>query len=137
MPGIPDEHAGDTGYPSSIHMKEGKEGEEGEEINIKEKYIKEIIDYLNKVTGKKFKNNTKSTVEHISARINEGYSIDDFKSVIDFKNIQWGKDAKMSEYLRPQTLFSANFESYLQAADSAKAKAGEENTQGQKRSSAL
>lgn len=73
----------------------------------------EIINYLNFKTGKSFKHNTKATQSAISARINEGFSIEDFKSVVDKKTEQWGSDPKMGDYLRPVTLFGTKFESYL------------------------
>ena len=75
--------------------------------------VKEIIDYLNLVTKSKYKYTTSSTKRLIHARLNEGFSVDDFKRVIDIKNAQWSKDNKMKEYLRPETLFGSKFESYL------------------------
>ena len=49
----------------------------------------------------------------IKARINEGFTIDDFKKVIDIKTAEWKDDPKMSKYIRPETLFSNKFEGYL------------------------
>lgn len=75
--------------------------------------IKEIIDYLNAKTSKKFSPKTAETKKAISARLKEGYTIDDFKKVIDNKVSDWA-GGDMDQYLRPQTLFRpANFESYL------------------------
>lgn len=79
-------------------------------------YIKDIVDYLNEVCGTSFKSTTKATQQLINARFKEKFKIDDFKAVIDAKQKEWGKDAKMKEYLRPQTLFGTKFESYLQNA---------------------
>lgn len=75
--------------------------------------IKEIVDYFNTVTGKKYKASSKSTQSHINARLNEGFTIDDFKRVIDIKNAEWKDNPKMAEYLRPETLFGTKFEGYL------------------------
>ncbi len=73
-----------------------------------------IIDYLNQKTGKRFSDSSKSTRGHISGRLREGYTVEDFKRVIDIKTKQWLRDEKMSAYLRPETLFCAShFESYL------------------------
>ena len=52
-------------------------------------------------------------------RINEGYTLEDFKRVIDVKVSQWGKEPRSGEkdmrvYLRPSTLFGTKFEGYLQ-----------------------
>lgn len=74
---------------------------------------KEIIDYLNLKTGKSFRHTTRSTKELIQARYKEGFTLDDFKKVIDNKTIQWKDDEKFDQYLRPQTLFTGNFDSYL------------------------
>lgn len=75
--------------------------------------IEEIVNYLNEKTGKHFRHNTDKTKKLIKARIREGFTVDDFKRVIDTKTKQWGKDKKMKIYLRPETLFGNKFESYL------------------------
>lgn len=77
------------------------------------KDIVDVIDYLNLQTGKKFKSTTPKTKTLIMARLKEGFTLDDFKSVIDNKCREWQKDVKMSKYLRPETLFGTKFESYL------------------------
>lgn len=76
------------------------------------KYIY-IVDYLNKKTGKNFKSDSSKTRKLIDARFNEGYTIEDFRKVIDTKVAQWKGDPKMDGYLRPETLFSNKFEGYL------------------------
>lgn len=80
------------------------------------KEIETIIDTLNSVCGTKYRPTTKATQRYITARLKEGFTLDDFRHVICFKNDQWGTDPKMMEYLRPETLFGTKFESYLQAA---------------------
>lgn len=75
--------------------------------------VSEIIDYLNQKTGKHFRKSIANTARAINARIKEGFTVDDFKTVIDKKVIEWGKDERMKQYLRPQTLFGTKFESYL------------------------
>lgn len=75
---------------------------------------KEIIDYLNNKANAKYRHTTKATQRLISARISEGYTLNDFKKVIDIKVDDWLNDKKMSMYLRPETLFNGTkFESYL------------------------
>ena len=74
---------------------------------------KEIIDYLNEKTGRKYKHKAKINQRVIKARMNEGYTIEDFKAVIDKKTAEWNDDEKMKEYLRPETLFSTKFDRYL------------------------
>lgn len=75
--------------------------------------IKEIVDYLNYICGTNYKSTTKATTESIKARLKEGFTVDDFKTVIDKKFNEWGNDPKMVQYLRPQTLFGSKFEGYL------------------------
>lgn len=77
-----------------------------------DKYIVEIVDYLNLVCGTNYGSKTKNTVKHIKARLDEGFSVDDFKTVIDKKAKNW-KGTQMEQYLRPDTLFGTKFESYL------------------------
>lgn len=74
---------------------------------------KEIIDYLNKQTGSNYKHTTKATRELINARSKEGFTLDDFKKVIDNKTSEWLNNIDFAKYLRPQTLFNTKFESYL------------------------
>ena len=73
----------------------------------------EVIDYLNNKTGSSYKSTTRKTKDLIKARINEGFTLDDFKKVIDNKTAEWLNDSNMSKYLRPETLFGNKFESYL------------------------
>src|SRR5699024_106020 len=74
---------------------------------------KEIIDYLNEKTGRKYKHTAKVNQRVIKARMNEVYTIEDFKTVIDKKSDEWNDDVKMKEFLRPETLFSTKFDRYL------------------------
>jgi len=74
---------------------------------------KDVIDYLNEKAGKNYKHATESTRRMIKARHNEGFTIGDFKKVIDTKCADWLNNSEMSKYLRPQTLFGTKFESYL------------------------
>lgn len=79
------------------------------------KTVTEIIDHLNKKANKNYKSNSKTTKKHINARLNEGYTLSDFKQVIDNRCATWlGTD--MEQYLRPETLFGSKFESYLNAS---------------------
>ena len=73
---------------------------------------KGIIDYLNLKTNKHFKY-TSNNIGYIKTRLKEGFTKEDFKSVIDKKTNEWLNDNKMNQYLRPITLFGSKFESYL------------------------
>lgn len=84
----------------------------------------EVIDYLNQKTGKNFKHTSKVTQRHIRARFAEGFTVNDFKQVIDKKCSDWLRDQKMKEYLRPETLFGTKFESYLNSKTTATKQTG-------------
>ena len=73
----------------------------------------EIIDYLNEICGTHYRPNSRTTKGLIQARMNDGYTVDDFKTVIYKKAKQWKNDIKMCQYLRPETLFGSKFEGYL------------------------
>lgn len=83
------------------------------DVNADEKPYQDIVSYLNEKTGKKYRASSKKIRSLISARINEGFTLEDFKAVIDIKCGHWLHDAKMNEYLRPSTLFGTKFEEYL------------------------
>ena len=72
-----------------------------------------VIDHLNKKAKTNYKSTTNKTKSLINARINEGFTVDDFKRVIDIKARDWINDKKMRKYLRPETLFGTKFEGYL------------------------
>lgn len=81
--------------------------------------IEIIVSHLNAKANKKFRSETPDTKKHIKARLSEGFTVEDFKTVIDKKCSEWlGTD--MEQYLRPQTLFGTKFESYLNAPSKAR-----------------
>jgi uncharacterized phage protein (TIGR02220 family) len=99
-----------SGKPVNPIIKEKNKRKEQEKRTI---YIVEIIEFLNSQAGTKFKPTISETIKHISARLKDGYSIDDFKIVISKKCKEW-IGTEMERYIRPKTLFTpSNFESYL------------------------
>lgn len=80
--------------------------------NINNNIFKDIIDYLNNTCNKHYKYNISKTNKLINTRLKEGFTVDDFKNVIDIKASQW-LNTEMEQYLRPETLFGTKFESYL------------------------
>ena len=75
-----------------------------------------VIDYLNKKANTNYRASTKNTQSFINARVKEGYTVEDFKKVIDSKSREWlGTD--FEKYLRPATLFGTKFENYLNEAN--------------------
>ena len=75
--------------------------------------VKTIVGYLNEKTKSNYRTTTRETKRLIKARLNEGFTVDDFKTVIDKKTAVWFNDSKMKNYLRPTTLFGPKFEEYL------------------------
>ena len=79
----------------------------------------EIIEYLNVKTGSKFKATTKPYIQAIRSRLKEGYTVGDFKTVIDKKCREW-KGTKLEKYLTPKTLFApSHFDTYLNSNEMA------------------
>lgn len=73
--------------------------------------IDEVIDYLNEKAKTNYRHSDTSR-KHIKARLNDGFTVDDCKVVVDKKSAEWlGTD--MEKYLRPETLFGNKFENYL------------------------
>lgn len=74
---------------------------------------KDVLMWLNQSAARSFKY-TASNKRVIEARLKEGFTYEDCKKVIDNKVADWRDDPKMSQYLRPATLFQASkFEGYL------------------------
>lgn len=87
--------------------------------SIDKDIYKYIVDYLNQKTGQKYKHSTKKTQTCIHARLAEGFTEEDFRTVIDKKCAEW-IGTEWEKYLRPETLFGTKFESYLNAKTSDK-----------------
>ena len=81
--------------------------------------IKAIVAYLNQKAGTSYRASTKETRKHIKARLEENFTVEEFKTVIDKKVRGWLHDPEMSKFLRPQTLFGTKFESYLNEPETA------------------
>lgn len=75
----------------------------------------DIVNHLNQRAGTHYKATTASTRKLIKARLKEGFTVDEFKLVIDKKCADWLNNRDMVQYLRPETLFGNKFESYLNA----------------------
>lgn len=93
--------------------------EDKEDKEIKEDILSGIVEYLNQKLNTNYKPDAKSTITHIQARLNDGYTYEDFKKVIDYKTKEW-RDTEMAKFLRPETLFSPKFENYLNSSTLAK-----------------
>jgi uncharacterized phage protein (TIGR02220 family) len=72
-----------------------------------------IVDYLNLKAKTNYRSTTPKTQTLIRARLNDGFTEDDFKKVIDNKCKEW-IGTEFERYLTPETLFRpSNFEKYL------------------------
>lgn len=90
--------------------------------------FKEIIEYLNQKTDNSYKPSAEGHKKFIRARWHEGNTLEDFKTVIDYKANEW-MGTKWEMYLRPKTLFATgNFDNYLAAAKKDLKKNGQENS---------
>ena len=83
--------------------------------------VTQVLAALTEKTGAKYRIPTKKSLllrygpyQIITARIKEGFVLEDLISVIDSKCKEWLSSEKMCKYLIPSTLFSkSKFESYL------------------------
>ena len=101
----------DTNINNSIVCSIEHEGGSGGEIDPIP--FGDIIRDLNEVTEKMFLSSGKKNRELIRARWNEGFRLKDFKHVHRVKNEKWKNSVKMHEFLRPETLYSNKFHSYV------------------------
>lgn len=102
----------DMSHDSCVMSQQCHATEKEKEIDI-DKYIY-IVEYLNKKAGTKYQIKSKKTKSCIHARLEEGFTVDDFKTVIDKKCDEW-IGTEFEKYLRPETLFGTKFENYLNA----------------------
>lgn len=75
-----------------------------------------VVQLLNDLSGSSYRSNSKQTLRLISARVRDGYTLDDFEAVIHHQCDLWINDITMQQYLRPETLFGGKFDSYLSNA---------------------
>ena len=94
-----------------------KEYKKNKNLRNKEIYIQadEVIDHLNMRTGSQYRH-SESSRKNIVARLNEGYTVQQCKDVIDKKCVEW-MNTEMQKYLTTETLFRpSKFEKYLNQA---------------------
>ncbi|MDE7205151.1 MAG: conserved phage C-terminal domain-containing protein [Lachnospiraceae bacterium] len=110
LSGKPDD-ASDS-VPENVPVKPGKPKKPKTKTHPEE--VKQIVEYFNHVCGTNYKYQSEATASMINARLNDGFTVQDFYRVIDTKYAEWANDGDMCKYLRPQTLFRpSHFESYL------------------------
>ena len=79
----------------------------------------EIITDLNSLLGSFYRINPVATdvKKLINARFADGYTFQDFQAVHRKMDKAWNNDPKMKPFLRPQTLYTGRFSSYLNWPD--------------------
>lgn len=98
-----------TNNPSTINNPHKNVDENVSSVN---NLCKDIIHYLNSKANTKYKPTTANTIKVVKARLNDGFTLNDFYKVIDNKCLDWlGTD--MEKFIRPETLFGNKFEGYL------------------------
>lgn len=82
---------------------------------------RELVEFFTKTTGKVMRTQKSDTklrtsdkYKLVKARLDEGYTIDDLKKIIEHQNKLWSGDRHMRQYIRFQTLFAKrNAEKYM------------------------
>jgi uncharacterized phage protein (TIGR02220 family) len=69
------------------------------------KQAEEVIAFLNEKAGRKFDLNG-ANAGHVIARLRDGETVEDMRSIIARKCRDWRGDEKMNKFLRPETLFN-------------------------------
>lgn len=116
----------ETGHSQKfVTNKEESNTQEDTKEDKKEPPYAEIIGYLNEKAGRRHRV-TDRTKGMICARLREGYTLEDFRRVIDVKCAEW-IGTEFEKYLQPSTLFApSHFDEYLNTTipKGGKAKAG-------------
>ena len=85
-------------------------------------FIGKALETFTEVTGRPTLIPSSQVAFGLTKIFDAGYGMDDVRLVCQAKLDEWGHDAKCQKWLRPQTLFGDNFESYLAAAKADPAK---------------
>ncbi len=81
-------------------------------INSNESLYSNIISWLNIKIGANYKVGSKTSRSLIDARLEEGYTLEDFITVINKMCNEW-YGTENEKYLCPKTLFGKKFEMFL------------------------
>lgn len=103
----------DSNATQSSDIAISEEDKEKERDKDKELYIS-IVGHLNEKAGTNYKPSSAKTRTAIHARLSEGFTVEDFKTVINKKCADW-LGTEYEKFLRPETLFGTKFEGYLNA----------------------
>lgn len=77
---------------------------------------KTVLDRFNELAGSRYQDKP-TQLKFITARLADGYSVDDLALVAEFKTAHWLNNVEQCQYLRPSTVFGGEkFAGYLMAA---------------------
>ena len=85
-------------------------------------FVGQALSRFEAVTGRACRIPSSDVTLSLRRIFDAGYTVDDVEAVCRSKLAEWGNDAKMSRYLRPETVFGSKFEGYLAAAKADPAK---------------
>ncbi|MFT8329413.1 MAG: phage replisome organizer N-terminal domain-containing protein [Oenococcus oeni] len=74
---------------------------------------KKALNYFNQQSNRKFNLSAKKNTKPIIARLNEGFSPEDLKTVIDRACLHWKGKSEYEQFLRPETIFNGRFDERL------------------------
>lgn len=94
----------------------------------KVRLAQDAIEFLNELAGREFASNPKGegrangqkNIDKVVKLLNQKYSLDDIKLVIEYKTFEWKGNERMEKYLQPSTVFGNKFSEYLQNAEMAR-----------------
>ncbi|PDH84428.1 replication protein [Oenococcus oeni] len=88
-------------------------GKPDESISPNITIAKKALNYFNQQSNRKFNLLAKKNTKPIIARLNEGFSPEDLKTVIDRACSHWKGKADYEQFLRPETIFNGRFDERL------------------------
>lgn len=87
-----------------------------DETERRRSIAKTVLDRFNELAGSRFQDKP-AQMKFITARLSDGYSVDDMVLVAEFKTAHWLNNVAQCQYLRPSTVYgSEKFAGYLVAA---------------------
>lgn len=106
---VPCPKLSDTVTPDTVNQDTNKNKDNKNKYN---NIYSLVIEKLNDLANTSYKATTKKTQSLIRARVEEGFTVEDFYKVIEIKVSDW-KGTEFEKYIRPETLFGSKFENYL------------------------
>jgi uncharacterized phage protein (TIGR02220 family) len=75
-----------------------------------------VLEHLNRAAGSRYQK-SQSSLGPIRGRLSEDFTADELIITVDYTIAKWAEDAKMSDYVRPETIFRpGKFPGYLSSA---------------------